>query len=147
MQGPRIKDGDEKAESILQSRFNAELNWRDMFTAAETVGVETVEGKECYKVVLTPKTGSPMTRWYDKDSNLLVKSSTTSKTPMGEIQAESVVSDYRKEGDVLMPHNVLLKMSTMEINITIDSVQHNSEIPKGTFDVPDEVKALLKKAN
>ncbi len=145
MQGPRVKEGDEKSETILQSKFNADLNWRDLFKTAETVGVETVDGKECYKVVLTPKTGSPSTRWFDKDSNLLVKLAMTSKSAMGEIQSEMVVSDYRKEGDILLPHKMIVKAGPMEFVATVDTVQHNPEIPKDKFDIPDEIKALLKK--
>ncbi len=145
MQGPRVKEGDEKTETILQSKFNADLNWRDLFKTAETVGVETIDGKECYKVVLTPKTGSPSTRWFDKESNLLVKLSMTSKSAMGEIQSEMLVSDYRKEGDILLPHKMIVKAGPMEFVATVDTVQHNPEIPKDRVDVPDEVKALLKK--
>jgi zinc protease len=145
MQGPHIKEGDERAESLLQAKFNSDLNWRDQFKSAETVGVETVEGKECYKVVLTPKTGSPSTRWFDKDTNLLVKLSMTAKSAMGEVQSDSVVSEYRKEGEVLMPHKIISKVATMELVMTIEAVQHNPEIPKDRFDIPDEVKALVKK--
>jgi hypothetical protein len=145
MQGPRVKEGDEKTETLLQAKFNSDLNWRDLFKTAETVGVETVDGKECYKVVLTPKTGSPSTRWFDKESNLLVKLEMTSKSAMGEIQSEMVVSDYRKEGDILLPHKMIVKAGPMEFVATVDTVQHNPEIPKDRFDVPDEIKALLKK--
>jgi zinc protease len=146
MQGPRVKEGDEKAETLLQAKFNSDLNWRDLFKTAETVGLETVEGKECYKVVLTPKTGSPSTRWFDKDSNLLVKMSMINKSPAGEIQADSLLSDYRKEGDILFPHKMIVRAGPMEFVATVDSVQHNPEIPKDRFEIPDEVKALIKKA-
>ena len=107
--------------------------------------METVEGKECYKVVMTPKTGSPSTRWFDKDTNLLVKLTMTTKSAMGEVQSESVVTDYRKEGEVLMPHKITSKVATMELVMTVESVQHNPEIAKDRFDIPDEVKALVKK--
>src|SRR4029079_8762675 len=72
MQGPRVKEGDEKAAAIQAARFNAELHWRDYYNA-ETTGIEQVDGKDCYKVRLTPKEGMPMSRYYEKDSNLLVK--------------------------------------------------------------------------
>jgi len=146
MQGNHVKEGDERAESLLQAKFNADLNWRDQFKSAETAGIETVDGKECYKVLLVPKSGGTHTRWYDKDSNLLVKMSMTAKTPMGELATESVLSDYRKEGDILMPHKIVSKVATMEIAMIIDSVKLNPEIPKDRFDIPDEIKALLKKA-
>jgi zinc protease len=145
MQGPRIKDGPERTEARLHGKFNSELNWRDIFKSAETAGVETIDGKTCYKVLLTPKEGPVMTRWFDKDTGYLVKQAATSTTPMGEIQSETMYSDYRKEGDLVTWHKMDTKVATMEINMTVDSVQLNPEIPKTKFDPPDQVKALIKK--
>src|SRR4051794_37723864 len=144
MQGPRIKDGEEKASALHAARFNAELNWRDIYTA-ETKGVEKVDGKDCYKVVLTPKEGMSITRFYDKDSSLLVKMVMTVKNPMGEIPVESTVGDYRKEGAILMPHKVTQSAAGQEIAIIIDGVKFNAEIPGDKFDPPDEIKAMMKK--
>jgi outer membrane lipoprotein-sorting protein len=44
-----------------------------------------------------------------------------------------------------MAHKVTQKGAGQEVSITIDSVKYNAEIPKGQFDVPDEIKALMKK--
>jgi zinc protease len=145
MQGPRIKEGDERAETLLQAKFNPDLTWRDMFKSAETVGVENIDGKDCYKVVLTPKAGAPITKWYDKQTGFLMKMSLTAKSPMGEIQSDSSFSDYRKEGDITVAHKMVTHVATMELVMTVDSVQHNAAIPKDKFEMPDEVKALMKK--
>jgi hypothetical protein len=145
MQGPRLKEGDEKTEALLQGKHGADAQWRELYTSAETTGVETVEGKECYKVTLTPKSGKPQTRWYDKTSGLLVKMAMTSKSPMGEIAVESLLSDYRKEGDLLMPHKITTKLAGQEMGMTIDKVEQNVEIPKDKFEPPAEVKALMNK--
>lgn len=144
LQGPRLKEGEEKAGAVQAARFNAELNWRDLYKA-ETTGLEQVDGKDCYKVKLTPKEGMTMTRFYDKQSNLLVKLVMKVKNPMGEFDVESKVSDYRKEGDILMPHRISQSAAGQEIAINIESVKHNAEIPKEKFDVPAEIKALMKK--
>jgi hypothetical protein len=69
----------------------------------------------------------------------------TSKTPMGEVQSETMYSDYRKEGDLTVAHKMNTKVATMELSMTVDSVQTNPEIPKDKFDPPDQVKALMKK--
>jgi hypothetical protein len=145
MQGPRLKEGGEKAESLARAKFNAELNWRDLYKTVETVALETVDGKQCYKVLGTPKTGSPRTIWFDKDSNLMVKMSAVTETPQGDIQSDTSISDYRKEGDILAPHKMMIKAGPMEIAMLVNSVQINPEIPKGTFEVPSEVQALIKK--
>src|ERR1035441_3732186 len=75
----------------------------------------------------------------------MVKMSAVTETPQGDIQSDTTVSDYRKEVDVLVPHKMSIKLGPMEIAMTVDSMQINPGIPKNTFDVPDEVKALIKK--
>jgi outer membrane lipoprotein-sorting protein len=145
MQGPHLKDGEEKEVSLLMARFDGDVNWRGIFTKAETVGVEAVNGKDCYKVVLTPKAGKPMTRFYDKESGLLLKNVLTTTSPMGEVTVESILEDYRKEGDFLRPHKVSNKAMGQQFSVTLDKVEFNPEIPASKFDLPEEVQALLNK--
>ena len=145
MQGPHVKDGAERAQALQTSRFNGELHWRETYKTAETTGIEAVDGKDCYKVVLTPAEGSPVTHYYDKETGLLAKMSLISQTPMGEVPSDSFATDYRKEGDILMPHKVRQSVAGQEFTITIDTVKFNPEIPKNRFDLPDEIKALVNK--
>ena len=49
--------------------------------------------------MLTPKTGNPVTKWFDKDSGLQLKMRVKANSAMGEIEADSVIGDYRKEGE------------------------------------------------
>jgi hypothetical protein len=145
MVGPHVKEGAEKAQAQLQAKFNAELNWREVFKEAKTVGTDTVDGKDCYKVQLTPPEGSPMTQCYDKESSLMVKMTLTAQTPMGDQTVDSFPTDYRKEGDVLMPHKIRQSVGGQEVVISIESVTFNADIPADKFAVPDEIKALVNK--
>jgi hypothetical protein len=38
MMGPHVKEGPEKAQAMLSAKFNAELNWRDIFKDVKTTG-------------------------------------------------------------------------------------------------------------
>ena len=67
LQGPRIKTGDEKTEALRDSTFNASLAWKTLYSKVETAGAETVEGHDCYKVVLTPSKGNPTTEYLRQD--------------------------------------------------------------------------------
>jgi outer membrane lipoprotein-sorting protein len=145
MQGPHVKEGAERAQAMQEARFNGELHWRETYKTAETTGIEAIDGEDCYKVVLTPAEGSPVTHFYDKYSGLLVKMSLITQTPMGEVAAESFPTDYRKEGEILLPHKVRQTVGGQEFTITIDSVKFNPDIPKDRFDLPDEVKAIVNK--
>ena len=146
LQGPRIKQGDEKAGSLRDGTFNAALFWRKLYTKAETAGAETVEGHDCYKVVLTPPEGKPTTEYFDKKTGLLVKTTVSRNTPMGDITAEVIADDYRKEGDILVPHKMINRFAGQEFLILVSSIEFNVEIPKERFDLPPEIQALLKKA-
>ena len=144
--GPRVKSGEEKAQALRESIFNAQLLWRKLFTKAETTGVETIDGEECYKVVLTPSEGKPETTYYQKKSGLVVKTSTIAVNQMGEVPVESIISDYKDFDGVLSPTKVTQKAAGQEFTMTIQSVKVNEEIPADRFEPPAEIKTLLQKA-
>ncbi len=145
MQGPRIKQGIEKSDAFRDATFNAALAWRKLYTKVETSGVETVQDHECYKVVLTPSQGNPVTHFYDKKSGLLIETATTRATQMGDISAQVFADDYRKEGDLLVAHKLTNKFAGQEFQITVASLEFNVDMPKDRFDMPDDIKALLNK--
>lgn len=147
LQGPRIKDGEEKAIALREADVNSINHWRDYYTKAETAGVETVGDQVCYKVVLTPRDGKPETRYFDRKTGLMVKTSQIMKSPMGEIPMEGLVSDYKDVDGVLVPHKMQQKALGQEIQMTLSTVQWNAEIPKNRFDLPDDVKALAQKTS
>lgn len=146
LQGPRIKEGVERADALREGAFNSPLYWRKLYVKGETVGSETVEGHDCYKVVLTPKEGKPITEFYDKKSGLMVKTLATVSSQMGDINAEVLYDDYRKDSDnVLSAHRMVNRAAQQEFVIQIESVEVNPDLPKDRFDLPAEIKALLNK--
>lgn len=145
MMGPRIKSGDEKSQYLREATFNGALNWRKMFTKAETIGVETVEGEECYKISLTPTDGKTETAYFSKKSGLEVKRSTVAASPMGEVPVDAVVSEYKDFDGILQPTKLVQKLGPQELVITITSVKINQDIPADRFDPPAEIKALMNK--
>src|SRR5258708_4813861 len=103
MLGPRVKSGEEKAQALRESTFNEPVRWRELFVKTETVGRETIEGEDCYKVVMTPKEGKPETSYYSKKSGLVVKQEVTQVSQMGEVTVEVSVSDYKVFDGVNVP--------------------------------------------
>ncbi len=144
--GPRVLSGDEKAQALRENLFNSDFNWRKLYPKVETAGMETVDGEECYKVILTPAEGHPETAYYQKTSGLAVKMTTILVSSMGEIPVEATMSDYKEFGGILMPTKVTQKAAGQEVSRTIQSLKVNAELPADRFDPPAEIKALLKKA-
>ncbi|MGP0074576.1 MAG: DUF620 domain-containing protein [Bryobacteraceae bacterium] len=145
LQGPRIKQGDEKAEALREGVFNAPLYWQKLYAKGETAGSETVEGHDCYKIVLTPQEGKPMTEFFDKKSGLMIKTTTTVSSQFGDVSAEIIYDDYRNDGNLLSPHRMTTRAAQQEFVIQIESVDVNPDLPKDRFDLPPEIKALLNK--
>jgi hypothetical protein len=143
--GPRLKDGDEKNQAMRESRFNAPLEWRKIFAKVETTGVETAEGEDCYKVLLTPAAGKPETQFYSKKSGLLVKTTATAASPMGEISVEVTVSEYKNFGGVLMPTRSKQRAGGQELEVSVSNVGVNEAVPPDIFNPPADVKALIDK--
>ncbi len=145
LQGARLKEGEEKSAAFRSANAEGKfLDWKKQYKAIQNAGVEDVDGKPCYRIVMTPLSGRPETEYYDKASGLLVRQTATAVTPMGEIAVDARVSDYRKEGALLMPHKVQQTLAGQQIQLSIDSVLQNPEFPKGRFEPPPEVKALIK---
>ena len=145
MTGPVIKDGQEKADFLRDATFDRQVAWRDSFTSAKAVGVETVDGKECDKLEMTPAQGQPQYWYYQRESGLLVRLDATAETQMGPINVESYMQDYQATDDVLMPRDIRIVVMGQERRLTTSSVEHNVEMPADRFTLPEGVQALLQK--
>jgi outer membrane lipoprotein-sorting protein len=143
MQGPSIKEGKEAEMAMLNAQFR-EDEWREKYTKAETLGTETVEGEECYKVLVTTKAGMPMTCYYSKNTGFLVRQDSKIESPMGELQIEAITKNYKKVGGIMMPHQAINRAMGQSMTMTFTDVKFNVDIPKTIFEPPAEVKALLK---
>jgi zinc protease len=145
LQGARIKTGAEKAQAIREADMNNLYHWREVYSKVELAGEEAVEGEACYKVVAAPVEGNPETMYFEKKSGLMRKTSLVAVSQLGDVQAESISTEYQRFEDILAPAKVTEKMAGQEFTLTIESMQINPEIPAERFALPDEVKALLAK--
>jgi hypothetical protein len=143
LMGARIKQGEEKAQALREARMNASYHWRELYGKAETTGVETVNGEECYKVVLTPRDGRPETMFFEKKSGLMRKTTLTAASPMGDVSADVTAAEYKDFGGVLVASKVTQKAAGQEFTTTIENIKVNEPIPAERFELPAEVKALL----
>jgi hypothetical protein len=145
--GPRVKSGEEKMQAVREATMNSTLRWRALFPKVETAGIETLDGEECYRVILTPAEGKPEVMYFQKKSGLAVKTTTVAVSQMGEIPVEVTVAGYKDFGGVLAPSKVTQKAAGQEFTITMEKVQVNAELPPDRFALPPEVRTLLEKEN
>ncbi len=146
MTGPQIKKGAEKALMLRDAIFDGDVKWRDSYKSAECVGIEEVGEASCYKVVMTPNEGKPETRYYDKKTHLLVKKALTIDNQMGEIALAATVSDYREIDGLLIPYKLeqVIANGMQTMIFVTESIEHNVDIAKDRFDLPEQIQELLK---
>lgn len=146
MMGPQVKKDAERALLLREALFNGHLHWKKQYKTVECNGAEDVEGKPCYKVVLTPSEGNPLTNYYDKKSHLLIKTEFMMKTPMGTMPIVIHLDDYKSVDGVLIPHKIRQEVGTIQkVNIVTESIEHNVEMPADRFKLPADIQALLAK--
>jgi hypothetical protein len=150
--GPVVEEGEARAAAIAAAAFDRSAQWRKHYTAAEYVGEEKVSGKSCHKIVLTPHIGRPETRFYDKESGLLVKIAETRLTSVGmrpSIPIEILIEDYRPVDGLLIAQRVTKAVdmcgSRHETTYVTESIKHNVELPSDHFDPPAEVVLFAKR--
>lgn len=144
MQGPQVFDGEQKEQVVVQSYINQYLDLSELFDSVECTGVEEFNDETCYVVVAKKEGMEPMTSFFSKTSKLLVGSRVVQVTPMGKMEATTVVSDYKKVGDVKMSHKAVVSLTGMTQEVTISSIEFNTDIPDDKFALPAEVAELVK---
>lgn len=104
---------------------------------AKTLGEEDFNGKPAYKVEFPIPDDDPLVVFFDKETGYIVGNQSAGGDAGGRI----VFSDYKKVGDVMIPHVTRIE-GGMTLEITSETIELNPEIPAGTFDMPEEIKAL-----
>lgn len=143
--GPRILEGPEKSEALKDATLDPEYHWRSLYSKAETIGEEDVNGEACYRVSLTPIGDDSETWFFSKKTGFVVKMSGITSTQQGDIPVDTFFSDYKQLGGVLRPTHEVQRVAGQEIELRLDTAEVNVEIPADRFQFPAGVTALLAK--
>jgi hypothetical protein len=137
--GLRTLDGLEKRMALQRTRLDAFSSWKELWRKAETVAEEPVDGEPCYKVVLTPEEGSPVSGWFSAKTGLLQRMEVPVPQAGGTVTVKT--SDFRPIEGVLIPHRIE-QGGMMPITIEYTRIRFNvDDIPPGRFDLPAGLSA------
>jgi outer membrane lipoprotein-sorting protein len=148
--GAYILEGADRVSAIRESTQDRFGQWRNIYQKAEYVGDEELNGAKCSKVVLTLKPIDPKVKEFPvtvliaQDSGLIVKWTTEMTTPQGNVEVAVSLEDYRKIGDVLIPHKMTVAAQDLEQSVKIEEIVFNAEIPSDKFALPEAVTEQLK---
>lgn len=142
MTGNRLISGAERDQLLREATFNADLVWKTLYPKAELAGSMDFHGTPAYKVVLTATDGSSQTRYFAKDTLLMIGLQMVADSQMGKMPIEIAFSDYRDIGGIKVPYKMLRREGPQTVELVIDAVEHDAPIPPGAFDIPAEIAKL-----
>ncbi|MFH1747814.1 MAG: DUF620 domain-containing protein [Planctomycetota bacterium] len=141
--GPRIMEGEERAQKRRLSTFNGLAHWEKLYKKAECVAMEIVGERPCFKLTMTPEEGAAETWYIDQNTYLMVRMDLRVISPMGVIPVQVYLENYKKVDGLMYPHTTRQRMVNIEQVITIESIKHDVKMPKDRFELPDDIKELV----
>lgn len=103
---------------------------------ASVNGLKTIEGKECYEVVLTGKDGGAVRHYFDTKSFLKVREVSVKNTPRGQIEQVTDLADYKDFGGVQIPTKYGQSIMGQSFTLTLDRCAVNAGVDDAVFVMP-----------
>lgn len=146
--GPRVRPHKDTASLGVTLDAAGMIEWRTLIDHVRTEAEEKVDGRDCYRVRLTPRDGSPdMIRWYDRRTGLLYRSQLELRTDMGALPLVMTYEEYRDLGDVKWPSKVRTTASGQDTVFSADDVKLNEPLDESVFEVPAQIRDLAQKTS
>ncbi len=134
--GLRDFTGDRLEQAKRLAVFNAALKWREVYPKAEVKGMEKLNDRDVWVVVLTPATGKPVTEYFDAETFLPVRQVMSVVGDQGEYEATNDTSDYREVDGVKVPFVIRQTSPMGDIVIKVSEVKNNVPIEDTVFAKP-----------
>lgn len=139
--GPRLLDGQELAATVEGSRPEAAVRDASLFETRETVERTEEYGEACYKVRLVWESGRETFDCYSEETGLLVATVATQESPMGSIEAVTLMADYEDFDGVLTPTRMTQRAMGQEQVFTLTEVEYGALDPS-VFELPAPIQTL-----
>jgi hypothetical protein len=144
--GARLLTGAEAEQIIEEADPESSLRTTPNITNSETVEKTTMNGKECYKVKHTWKSGRTTHDCFGVSDGLLVATTGKQTSAMGEIEVTQFFSEYKEMGGIKRATVMSGQMMGQELKTTLTSWEWDTVKPSD-IEPPADIKALLKKGN
>lgn len=141
MQGPRIIEGAELAQTLRQADFDANLRFEHLFPTMETVALDSAQGRSCWRVRMVAENGDEAFGCFDRETDLLLSLTSTVESEMGTIESVVEFHDYRQFGAVKMPARTVMNTMGQQMEMQVIEVS-TAPVADSVFALPPEIQAL-----
>ncbi len=154
----KVRDGWDGSEFLRRFGVYQHAPWRSMFTSARTVGKETLDGVEHWRIELDPLLLTPAHAggdgakppppdvWFLNAETKLLRKVVAHGAGLHGTSSEVVytLGDWRPVDGILYPHALDLTVSAYTMKAVTTSIEHDVELPEDTFAMTDEVRELAR---
>jgi hypothetical protein len=112
-------------------------NWKEKGHKAELIGKEDMEGNQVYKIKLTKANGDIDISYIDAENFILLKTSSKITIQGNETESESLYTNYKEVGGVMMASTITNKMKDQVVSqLVIEKTELNLPVSDSLFIKP-----------
>jgi len=108
------------------------------------LGLRDFEGRRSTAIAVVSDGGDSYTEFYDIESHLLVGIAHRIATPGGDVPTTTILADYRRFGDLLVPTTITQRLPGGQVLVTRIASIDQRPIDKSLFIPPESVRRLIK---
>jgi outer membrane lipoprotein-sorting protein len=114
------------------------IDWKAKGNSLEYLGEGELDGTAVEKLKLTDPNGTELTLYFDAGSFLQIRQIGTTSVQGNESQVQTTIGDYRKVGQLNLPHSIKTEMTDLGMTqqLTLKSVEFDVELPDDRFVMP-----------
>ena len=138
---PEVMPIDMAKDVIDQADLDGALiGWQESGHQVELLGKEETAGTEAYKIKVTKKNGDVEYYFLDSEYYVPIKIEGSSMQQGRMVEFETILSDYKEVGGLMIPHSVEARPKGAPSGqvITIDQVEIDIDIDESTFAMPEK---------
>jgi zinc protease len=129
---------DKKLEKLkLETAMNFLLDPEAYGVLLELAGIETIDSRLCYKILLITEEGTKWAQFYEIDSGLKIKEIKEMETTLGSFQQETFYSDYKEVDSLKFPFNIKQSFGTQTVEMNVSSIKLNDGLDDSIFEIPE----------
>ncbi len=126
-------------EQVEKMKAESSLHWfldlDKMGVKKDLAGMETINGKNAYKITFTMPDGGKIVRDFDAESGYLLREVNTMDTPQGSFTQTLDFGDYRDVQGVKYPFKLTQNVGPNTIDLTVNSIEINTGLKDDLFEV------------
>ena len=128
-------EGDQLEELKLQSVMNLYLDFSKYDIKPELKGIKEVNGNDAYEIELTLPNGKKWYHYYDVETGLKVKESSTVDTPQGSFEQTIEMSDYKEVNGIKFPHKLSQQIGPQSVELEVTGIKVNQDLSDEIFKI------------